>query len=986
MRLFVSYEVSPFTAGGVGTYFDHVLNISRRDRVDIGILFGLPQSQVDPIRSAINSQMGQADWQPKIFSAFELATEKPRNGVFWDRSKLFSDAILKILDVYNIEEIEFFDYCGPAYSFLMERLINPSLQHIRVSIRIHNTIEIIDRATGRIQDMGPECPYGIERAAIALADQIITPGQLFWDQSALPLYGPCKERLICIPPPISEERLTKVHSKRSGIAFVGRPSLIKGFDTFLAALDLLETKLPKDGMPEITIIGPVETVTGSIDLESALKTRPRLKKKIRALGHLAPAELRGLIGGFDIVVFPNRTESYCYALHEARSAGCRIVANALPAFVEHVPETEQARIFDGTAAGLAEQIEFLLNQTDSRGPAEIESLRQSYVAKSSSVFEPVPNIDAPKEVIVAIANTGPVAATRQFFDSKWSQARPNDAYFDEASLMQLPQAHRLVFCVSAFSRHVTREMITRATEILTRNPNFDCVAMFSSLHEAEVLNLDPKTDTHLLNRTPDVVVWRFWSIEKAQDHLARGIAKLADPRKISRVSNPVWIGRRLDDYEIAPNDSTASLLPYIQRAKGSPSALSQLAERLLSASKLDPDSVYMLVVRGSIGLEPANLNKRNPILCEILFGFGMDNNLFSGLRVFPEAEPPFVSSPSAEIWTYVGGHKTESVVNSGPMRFESGFLQTLDEGLNLTLNVGTTDYLGRSISAVVGEVAAVAQLHSSQGADVSWRFATIEEAVLKLAQVSGASVELWLEGFELASDDISRLRVSTQKCANVRIGLFVPDTYFYSQKWDTHVGVLQALVASKDNQNNFEVKVYCSKEIAGYFLELGFSVLELPFAQRNRKRARTLGSLLGLPKAIKLLLSSTGEFSGFYGHTLSALKILQHRRPNLKLTADILNPNEPSAHLISDLELSKSVRVIKVASNKTYDLVVEIHPDGKLSDPGHAALIDGAAGILSTSARNWLDGSVSATYLDQWEASDLIADALENTIKELADV
>ena len=61
MRLFVSYEVSPFTAGGVGTYFDHVLNISRRDRVDIGILFGLPQSQVDPIRSTINSQMGHED-------------------------------------------------------------------------------------------------------------------------------------------------------------------------------------------------------------------------------------------------------------------------------------------------------------------------------------------------------------------------------------------------------------------------------------------------------------------------------------------------------------------------------------------------------------------------------------------------------------------------------------------------------------------------------------------------------------------------------------------------------------------------------------------------------------------------------------------------------------------------------------------------------------------------------------------------------------
>lgn len=986
MRLFVSYEVSPFTAGGVGTYFDHVLNISRRDRVDIGILFGLPQSQVDPIRSAINSQMGQADWQPKIFSAFELATEKPRNGVFWDRSKLLSDAILKILDVYHIDEIEFFDYCGPAYSFLMERLINPSLQHIRVSIRIHNTIEIIDRATGRIQDMGPECPYGIERAAIALADQIITPGQLFWDQSALPLYGPCKERLICIPPPISEERLTKVHSKRSGIAFVGRPSLIKGFDTFLAALDLLETKLPKDGMPEITIIGPVETVTGSIDLESALKTRPRLKKKIRALGHLAPAELRGLIGGFDIVVFPNRTESYCYALHEARSAGCRIVANALAAFVEHVPETEQARIFDGTAAGLAEQIEFLLNQTDSRGPAEIESLRQTYVAKSSEVFGPVPNIDAPKDVIVAIANTGPFASTRQFFDSKWSQARPNDAYFDEASLMQLPQAHRLVFCVSAFSGDVTREMITRATDILTRNPNFDCVAMFSSIHEAEVLNLDPKTDTHQLYNTPEVVVWRFWSVEKAQDHLARGIAKLADPKKISRVSNPVWIGRRSDDYEIAPNDPTASLLPYIQRSKGSPSSLSQLAERLLAASKLDPNSVYILVVRGSIGLERAHGQKQAPVLCEILFGFGTDNEMFTGLRVFPEAEPPFVSSPSAEIWTFEGGHKTEYVVNSGAVLFESGFLITLDQEPNLALNAGAADYLGMSISVVVGEVTTVDQLLSSLSADVSWQFSTIEDAIIKLAQVSGASVELWIEGSKFACGEIFNLRSSTQRCETVKVGLIVPDTYFYSQKWDTHVGVLEALDASNRNARDFEVKIYCSKEIAGYFSELDFSIVELPYAQRNRKKPRRLGSLPGLAKEIKLLLSSTGEFSGFYGHTLSALKILQHRRPSLKLAVDILNPNDASAHLINDLELSKNINVIKAASNMTYDLVIEVHPDGKLSDLGHAALIDGSAGILSASAANWLNGSIYATYLDQWEASDLIADALENALKELTDV
>jgi glycosyltransferase involved in cell wall biosynthesis len=300
------------------------------------------------------------------------------------RSYRFAYALAKLHAETPVDLAEFFDYCGAAYYTLVTRAAEPTRFPSRIAVRLHNSIEIIDRRVA--SDFAPfrVYDYALERAALALADLVLSPGQRFWDKECASLYPAVNAERVQVSFPV-RRAFPRVQGAGQGsdVVFVGRISTFKGADRVLhAAIAVLGDAALEQFVRRFVVIGPGETVSSSQTEGDILAIADGVpSERLLLAGRLAEADIRRHFGEAAVAIFPNRMESFCYAAHEAHMAGVPLILSDTPAFRDHFTEAESALFFDGTVGDLVDKLRLCLTDADmrSRLSASVELHRNRYL-------------------------------------------------------------------------------------------------------------------------------------------------------------------------------------------------------------------------------------------------------------------------------------------------------------------------------------------------------------------------------------------------------------------------------------------------------------------------------------------------------------------------------------------------------------------------------------------------------------------------------
>ena len=183
---FASFEVYPTTPGGAGVFIDAVARQILEDGHELVLLLSITQEEFDTWCLIELRRLPHCDRITNyrladLCSDIDLGPSSFPSETYY-LSYCWAWALKKISSQVDIDYFEFFDYCGPAYFSLVQRLVNLQDYPGRIGVRIHGPIEVIDRrvrnpfANHRVFD------YALERAALRLADVILAPGSKYYEE------------------------------------------------------------------------------------------------------------------------------------------------------------------------------------------------------------------------------------------------------------------------------------------------------------------------------------------------------------------------------------------------------------------------------------------------------------------------------------------------------------------------------------------------------------------------------------------------------------------------------------------------------------------------------------------------------------------------------------------------------------------------------------------------------------------------------------
>ncbi|MCK4341967.1 MAG: glycosyltransferase family 4 protein [Phycisphaerae bacterium] len=388
----VSYEIHPTTKGGCGVLLHHAAEVLLQRGETVIFLLDLPRDEFERFRDRDRLRMPNAD-RCRVYLVDDFIQDFPfAVEDIPDLAQLNSlrvaHALEKLLQRETVDFVEFFDYCGVGFYALSRRLYqSPSSTDSRgpapnapvLGVRLHNTLELIDRhgASSAI-DRARYQLWGFERGAIGLAEAVLTPTRTYHEHYYKELYHLPSEQVVVSQSPKSPfPRVTRRPAPEGDfrIVFFGRMFHFKGVDQFVHAAVILLTQRPELRCL-IDLIGydSLESPFGgsySEYLEHVIP--PALRERFVFAGHMTHEQIGQHLNEALFAVFPNRLESFCYALHEVYDAGVPVIVNNLPAFVDFFTHEKNALVYDGTTKGLVDAMHRLLDEHDLR-----ESLCRPY--------------------------------------------------------------------------------------------------------------------------------------------------------------------------------------------------------------------------------------------------------------------------------------------------------------------------------------------------------------------------------------------------------------------------------------------------------------------------------------------------------------------------------------------------------------------------------------------------------------------------------
>jgi hypothetical protein len=235
-----------------------------------------------------------------------------------------------------------------------------------LGVRLHNSLELIDRH-GATREFGLERHrlYGLERGQLRLAEAVLTPTQTYYEEHYRRSYNLDPAKVVVSQSPTLPFPRARSRPDRSGpfsFLYFGRLTQFKGVDQLVHAAVALFERHPE--LPAVLeLVGPDSSESPFANtyaeyLRTLVPTS--LRRRFVFRGHLSHAESAELLNRVLFAVFPNRLESFCYALHEVYDAGVPVIVNNLPEFTDFFHHGQNALVYDGSTRGLLESMELLV--------------------------------------------------------------------------------------------------------------------------------------------------------------------------------------------------------------------------------------------------------------------------------------------------------------------------------------------------------------------------------------------------------------------------------------------------------------------------------------------------------------------------------------------------------------------------------------------------------------------------------------------------
>ena len=358
---FVSYEIHPTTWGGCGVLLRHAAEHLLRRGHEIVFLLDVPREYFDRFDGTDRLTFSHAErcrayHVDTLCKDFPLRREEVPRFALW-KSLRFAHAHAKLAARERLDFVEFFEYCGVGYYALVRRLFGVDGGRAALGVRLHNSIELIDTFGATRLDEERASLYALERGTLRLAETILTPTTTYFERHYRDRYGIDPARVVVsqspkMPFPRVERR--PVSPPRVKIVHVGRLFGFKGVDQLVRAAVTLMRRRP-DLDCTVELIGPdsEDTPLGASFVEFLRELMPEdLRPRFVFAGHLPHEAMAEHVADALFAVFPNRFESFCYALHEVYDAGVPVVINDLPGFADFFRHEENALVYDGTTEGL----------------------------------------------------------------------------------------------------------------------------------------------------------------------------------------------------------------------------------------------------------------------------------------------------------------------------------------------------------------------------------------------------------------------------------------------------------------------------------------------------------------------------------------------------------------------------------------------------------------------------------------------------------
>lgn len=370
VRVFVTRELYPFTAGGIGRVVANMLvamgNEERKRTVVVYVGSELGEERF----KTIYPDVGFKEASYKTFRAIdEAGRHYPPMGSYsnsvlnWE-SVVAMQALRELeADCGTLEYVEFPDWGGLAFATTQEKMLGRAFGSATLAIRLHTTDSVLADRESRFIDVHALAVYDMERKALADCDVIVAQLTPVSDEMRN-FYGfdgdEWNLRVRVHAPPVyldTREPVAEsiVFDEHAPIVFSSKIQSIKRPEVFLEGAIEFMRRMP-------AYRGSVVFLAHAFDASYLERIKDLIPEQFRGRvvfsGGLQGKAREDVIAR-SICVFPSPWESFCLATYEASMSGAICVINERnPAFGIATPwfDGENCYKFDGSADSLADAL------------------------------------------------------------------------------------------------------------------------------------------------------------------------------------------------------------------------------------------------------------------------------------------------------------------------------------------------------------------------------------------------------------------------------------------------------------------------------------------------------------------------------------------------------------------------------------------------------------------------------------------------------
>lgn len=419
LRVFVTQELFPFNAGGIGRVIASFLEESTPEELRRTAIVYLSEDDSLGARFAavypgvILCQVAQDELIEENGRQYPPSSAYDSTHPLQARSVLVAHALSRLEREHGaLGYVEFCDWGAVALAACQQKKLGRAFVGATLAVRLHTTDSVLASFEERYTDASSLGLYDLERKALADCDLIV--GQLEpVAESVRKFYGfdvaDWRARLRLHAPPV------RIHGAKAARSL--RPSA----STPIA----FTSKIQHCKRPDVFVRGCVEFFASRPDIQAPVQFiahafDPAYRERIE---QLIPRELRhrfqfitGLSGAAReaaiaraVCVFTTAYESFCLAAYEASLQGALCLVNTRnPAFGEGTPWIDGHNCigFDGSAEGLAAALEAAYGRQQELDVVQVPADRAPWTTGANAAAQPPSRAHAARVTAVVINHHG----------------------------------------------------------------------------------------------------------------------------------------------------------------------------------------------------------------------------------------------------------------------------------------------------------------------------------------------------------------------------------------------------------------------------------------------------------------------------------------------------------------------------------------------------------------------------------------------------